>query len=95
MMEIRYSVGNLIPGQILGRNLISHWSALDNEILDVVWEGSLKSHFQRNKNCLDFGLQFGVLLNFEMVSKVTWLTLGVPGVPTGDIGRRSGFFCDF
>ena len=42
MMEIRYSVGNLIPGQILGRSLISFWSVWDSEILDLVWDGVAK-----------------------------------------------------
>ena len=54
MMGIRYSVGNLIPGQILERNLISFWGVWDSEILDLVWEGLLKSHFERNIDFLDF-----------------------------------------
>ena len=58
MMGIRYSVGNLIPGQILGRNLVSFWGVWDSEILDLVWEGSLKSHFERNMDFLDFELDF-------------------------------------
>ena len=72
MMAIRYSAGNLVQGQILGRNLISFCVVWDSEILDLVWEGSLKSHFERNIDFLDFELDLGGLLDLEMVPKVIY-----------------------
>ena len=86
MMGIRYSVGNLIPGQILGRNLISFWGVWDSEILDLVWEGSLKSHFERNIDFLDFELDFGCLLDPEIILKVIYGShWGSQGCPVGAV----------
>ena len=91
-MGIRYSVGNLIPGQILERNLISFWGVWDSEILDLVWEGSLKSHFERNIDFLDFELDFGGLLDLEMVPKVIYgLHWGSQGCPLGVLGAGLDF----
>ena len=38
----------------------------------MVWEGSLKSHFERNIDFLDLELDFGGLLDLEMVPKVIY-----------------------
>ena len=91
-MEIRYSAGNLIPGLILGRNLISFWGVWDSEILDLVWEGSLKSHFERNIDFLDFEVDFCGLLDLEMVPKVIYGSLwGSQGCPLGVFGAGLDF----
>ena len=98
MMGIRYSVGNLIPGQVLRRNLISFCGVWDSEILDLVWEGSLKSHFALNIDFLDFGLDSGGLLDLEMVPKVIYgLHWGSQGCPLGVLGAGLDFliFCIF
>ena len=93
MMEIRYSFGNLITGPISGRNLISFWGVWDSEILDLVWEGSLKSHFERDIDFLDFELDFGGLLDLEMVPKVIYgLHWGSEGCPLGVLGAGLDFF---
>ena len=92
MMGIRYSVGNLIPGQILERNLISFWGVWDSEILDLVWEGSLNSHFERNIDFLDFELDFGGLFDLEMVPKVIYGShWGSQGCPLGVLGANLDF----
>ena len=91
-MGIRYSVGNPIPGQILERNLICFWGVWDSEILDLVWEGSLKSHFERNIDFFDFELDFGSLLDLEMVPKVIYgLHWGSQGCPLGVLGAGLDF----
>ena len=47
-----------------------------------MWEGSLKSHFERNMDFLDFELDFGGLLDLGMVPRVTygshWRSQGCP-----------------
>ena len=92
MIGIRYSVGNLIQGQILGQNLISFWGVWDSEILDLVWEGSLKSHFERNIDFLDFGLDFCGFLDLEMVPKVIYgLHWGSQWCPLGVLGAGLDF----
>ena len=91
-MGIRYSVGNLIPGQILERNLISFCGVWDSEILDLVWEGSLKSHFERNIDFLDFEVDFCGLLDLEMVPKVIYGShWGSRECPVGALGAGLGF----
>ena len=53
----------------------------------MVWEGSLKSHFERNIDFLDFELDFGGLLDLEMVPKVIYgLHWGSQGCPLGVLG---------
>ena len=92
MMGIRYSVGNLIPGQILERNLISFCGVWDSGILDLVWEGSLKSHLERNIDFLDFEFYFGDFLDLEMIPQVIYGShWGSQGWPLGALGANLGF----
>ena len=60
-----------------------------------MWEGSLKSDFERNMDFLDFELDFGGLLDLEMVPKVIYgLHWGFQGCPLGVLGAGLDF-CDF
>ena len=57
-----------------------------------MWEGSLKSHFERNMAFLDFELDFGYLLDLEMVLKVIYGShWGSQGCPLGVLGAGLDF----
>ena len=57
-----------------------------------MWEGLLKSHFERNIDFLDLFVDFGGLLDLEMVPKVIYGShWGSQGWPLGALGANLGF----
>ena len=59
----------------------------------MVWEGSLKSHFERNIEFLDFLIDFDGLLDLEIVPKVIYGSpWGSQGCPLGVLGPGLDFF---
>ena len=58
-----------------------------------MWEGSLKSHFERIMDFFDFELDFGGLLDLEMLPKVIYDShWGFQGCPQEVFGSRLGFY---
>ena len=57
-----------------------------------MWEGSLKSHSERNIGFLDLLIDFDGLLDLEMVPKVIYgLHWGAQGCPLGVLGAGLDF----
>ena len=57
-----------------------------------MWEGSLKSHFERIMDLFDFELDFSGLLDLEMLPKVIYDShWGFQGCPQEVFGSRLGF----